>query len=94
MVSADVDRAIMAAQPDGRVIDPEDLRPIDHALLDYLHEQPITPAYARKRYVDEQGEEYTRGYVQERLARLAEHGHAENQYDTGLYKLVNDPRQE
>jgi len=50
----------------------------------------VTPAHARERVASDDGEEYSRGYVQQRLSRLEEHGHATN-LGGGLYELV-DPR--
>jgi hypothetical protein len=52
----------------------------------------VTPVYCRRRLADDL-DEYSRGYVQERLARLVEHGHAANLRGCGLYELVNDPRE-
>jgi hypothetical protein len=69
----------------------DDLREVDVRIVDYLTEGRVTPAYARKRLSDDDIGEYTRGYVQQRLARLVEHGHATNLYDTGLYELTNTP---
>lgn len=66
---------------------------IDRALLDLLQEGRVTPFYCRLRLEQEYDREYTRGYVQQRLNRLAEHGHAENLLDVGLYQLVEDPRE-
>lgn len=73
------------------VLNPDDLRPVDRTLLDYLKEGRVTPVYCKKR-LELGGQEYTRGYVHERLARLVEHDHAKNLMDTGLYELIEDPR--
>lgn len=71
----------------------EDLRAVDRKILAYLTEGRVTPAYARERLRREtDGDEYSRGYVQQRLARLEEHDHATNLFETGLYELVDDPR--
>ena len=70
-----------------------DLRDVDERLLDYLREGRVTPAHARERVMSDDGEEYSRGYVQQRLSRLEEHGHATN-LGGGLYELVEDPREE
>ena len=51
----------------------------------------MTPAHAREKLTSDSGEEYSRGYVQQRLSRLEEHGHATN-LGGGLYELVEDPR--
>lgn len=74
----------------GGVLSADDLRDVDQTILGYLREGRVTPAYARAR-LDEGGEEYSRGYVQQRLARLEEHSHVENLFETGLYELVDDP---
>jgi len=75
------------------MLEDDDLREVDRRILAYLSERALTPAYARKRLTDA-GEEYSRGYVQQRLARLEEHDHVENLLDSGLYELVDDPREE
>lgn len=68
-----------------------DLRDVDEMLLDYLREGRVTPAHARERLTSDTGEEYSRGYIQQRLSRLEEHSHATN-LGGGLYELVEDPR--
>lgn len=73
------------------MLDPEDLRDVDQEILDYLREGRVTPAYARARLTDEDVGEYSRGYVQQRLARLEEHDHVVNLFDVGLYQLTHDP---
>lgn len=75
------------------MLEPDDLRAVDRALLGYLAEGRVTPAYARRRLAADDVGEYSGGYVQQRLARLEEHGHAENLLETGLYELVDDPRE-
>lgn len=76
------------------MLDPEDLRDVDEALVGYLREGRVTPAYARQRLINDDFQEYSRGYVQQRLARLEEHSHAENLFGVGLYELRSDPREE
>lgn len=73
------------------MLTPDDLRDVDRQLLDYLVEGRVTPAYARVRLDEDGVGEYSRGYVQQRLARLEEHDHAANLHDTGLYELVENP---
>jgi hypothetical protein len=73
------------------MLGPDDLRAIDERLLDYLAEGRVTPAFCRALLATE-GDEYSRGYVQERLARLEEHNHVTNLADVGLYELNSDPR--
>jgi len=84
LVSATTDNTGMLTQ--------DELRKVDSYLLEYLDEGRVTPAYARQRLVDDV-DEYSRGYVQQRLKRLEEHSHVDNLFDTGLYELVNDPRE-
>jgi len=72
----------------------EDLRAVDEEIVAYLAEGRVTPAYTRARLADDDVGDYSRGYVQQRLARLEEHSHVQNLYDTGLYELVDDPREE
>lgn len=72
----------------------EELREIDEILLSYLQEGRVTPAYCRDRLVDEgHREQITSTYCGQRLQRLEEHGHVENLYDTALYELIDDPRE-
>ena len=73
-----------------------DLNKVDRALLDYLDDGRVTPAYARARLAsDGVGKgDYSRGYVQQKLKRFEEHSHAANLFETGLYELVDDPREE
>lgn len=75
------------------MLDPEDIRDVDANILDYLREGRVTPAYTRERLADDEIGDYSRGYVQQRLARLEEHDHAVNLFGTGLYELVDDPRE-
>lgn len=77
-----------------RMLNDGDLRTVDRAILGYLREGRVTPAYARARLEEDGVGEYSRGYVQQRLARFEEHDHARNLYDTGLYELVSDPRED
>lgn len=74
------------------MLSPDDLRPVDRALLDYLNEGRVTPVFCQTR-LEMAGEEYTRGYLHERLTRFVEHDHAANRMETGLYELVDDPRE-
>jgi len=74
------------------MLDADQLRDIDRQLLNYLDGGRVTPVYCRRRLADDL-DEYSRGYVQERLARLVEHGHAVNLRGCGLYELVDDPRE-
>ncbi len=73
------------------MLDSDQLREIDLRILAYLDEGRVTPQFCRKRLTEDL-QQYSRGYVQERLARLEEHGHVENLRDCALYELVDDPR--
>jgi hypothetical protein len=72
----------------------EDLREIDIRILNKLRAGRVTPTYVRKeiKSKSEDDSSYSRGYIQQRLSRLVEHGHARNLNGTGLYELIDDPR--
>lgn len=93
MVYADDVTLVMSAADQPAVLTDDDLREIDEILLDFLQEGRVTPVYAQRRILEESHREtISRGYVQERLARLVEHTHVQNLFDVGLYELVDDPR--
>lgn len=81
----------MADRQSPRMLSPDGLRDVDRKLLDYLDEGRVTPVYCQRR-LENDGMEYSRGYLHGRLVRFVEHNHAENLMDTGLYELVEDPR--
>lgn len=88
----------MAATNQSDVLDPDDLPPVERALLEYLREGRVTPHYCRDRLYAERDErpdikdeKYSRGYIQQLLARFVEHDHARNLLGTGLYELTDDP---
>lgn len=93
-MAANIGRFVSTTTEQRNMLDPDDLRNVDRQLLAYLTEGRVTPVYARKRLKDDEVGEYSRGYVQQRLARLVEHGHAINQGEAGLYELVDDPRED
>lgn len=64
------------------------LNPTDEIVLDYLSEGRVTPSY-----IASEEEELESGNVNNRLARLVEHGYVER-LDRGLYELIDDPREE
>lgn len=76
------------------MLDPGDLRDVDRAILGYMADGRVTPAYVRAKLDEDDVGEYSRSYVQQRLARFVEHSHAVNLYGTGLYELVDDPRED
>lgn len=76
-------------------LDSDDLSEMDEAVLDWMADHPNvtpTPALLRNAF-QERGMTHTRQYYNAILARLAEHGHAENLWDTGVYRLISDPRE-
>jgi hypothetical protein len=84
-------------------LDADDLDDLDRAILNYFLEgrpdEPwgkATPSEVH-RALDDDGtlEEVgnpVRQTVQNRIQRLALAGHLQNQYDTGSYRFVSDPR--
>ena len=71
-----------------------DLNELDNEILDCLQEGRATPTLI-KRLLEQKGarEEVGRQYVNQRLKRLSEHEHVDNILETGVYELVNDPRE-
>jgi predicted Rossmann fold nucleotide-binding protein DprA/Smf involved in DNA uptake len=61
------------------------VNPTDETVLDFLKKGRCTPSYIA------QETNYSRGNVQNRLVRLAEHGYVK-QLGGGLYELIEDPR--
>lgn len=84
---------VMVDRQSVRMLSPDSLRDVDHKLLDYLNEGRVTPVYCQRRLEDD-GMEYSRGYLHGRLVRFVEHEHAQNLMETGLYGLIEDPREE
>ena len=72
-------------------LDAEALNETDRHILNILKQGRATPTLVMK-FLNERGQEYSRQYVSQRLKRLTEHGHVENVRDTGVYELVEDPR--
>ena len=70
-----------------------DLNDADHDILDVLASGRATPALVRTLLEEEYGRELSRQYVSQRIIRLAEHGHVKNVYESGVYELVDDPRE-
>lgn len=68
-----------------RVLDPDDLNEADREILDELQKGRGTPKFLAERIGTD------RSYISQRLKRLAEHNIVEK-LDTGLYELVDDPR--
>jgi len=86
---------MQAREADAVTLSADDLREVDGLILDYLQEGRVTPAYCRDRILrDGHRDEITSTYCGQRLQRLEEHGHSENLMETGLYELVDDPREQ
>ena len=68
------------------MLDPNDLAPVDEAILNLLHEGRITAPYASEET------DYSKQYVRERLRRLVEHD-VIRKVHKGLYELNSDPRE-
>lgn len=92
-VAAHIGALVSATTDRGGMLTDDDLRPVDRQILSYLSEARVTPVYTRKRLDQDDVGDYSRGYVQQRLARLEEHNHATNLLDSGLYELIDDPRE-
>lgn len=93
-VAAHIGILVSATTDRGGMLTDDDLRPVDRQIVAYLDEGRVTPAYTRERLADDDAGDYSRGYVQQRLARLEEHSHVTNLFETGLYELVDDPRED
>lgn len=70
-------------------LDPADLNDLDESILTYLKREGRASPMLFKRAT---GAEQSRQYVSSRFVRLGEHGHIRDLYDTGVYELVDDPR--
>ena len=74
----------------GVALTPNDLNDLDEAILEYLAtEGRASPTlFMRAEDVDT-----SRQWVSSRFTRLSEHDHIRDLYDTGIYELVDDPRE-
>lgn len=70
-----------------RMLDEDDLAPVDEAILNMLQGGRITAPFV----ADETG--YNVQYVRDQLTRMVEHRNVRKVYD-GLYDIVEDPREE
>ncbi len=70
---------------------PDDLNDLDKQIVEYLAtEGRASPTlFMRAEDIDT-----SRQWVSSRFTRLAEHDHIRDLYDTGIYELVEDPREE
>lgn len=75
---------------DDMTLTEDDLNDMDCDILDYLRDEGrVSPTlYLRVRDLD-----VTRQAVSKRFVRLAEHGHVKNLLESGIYELVDDPRE-
>jgi len=71
----------------------DQLNDLDDKILNVLSDGRATPTLLKKMF-EEEGTEVSRQYVNQRLKRLSEHDHIENLFDTGVYELVTDTREE
>lgn len=69
----------------------DDLNETDKSVLEILSEGRATPQLVREELKD-RNKEVTRQYVSQILKRFNEHDHVENLHGTGVYELVDDPR--
>lgn len=76
------------------VLKKSQLNDMDRAVLDLLDEGRVTPSLAQTLLVKREISDTTAQYINQRLKRLAEHGHVTNIEDSGVYELVADPRKE
>lgn len=81
----------MEQSPEAMPLKPDQLNGADRLILDVLEEGRATPTLVL-RLLETRGNDYSRQYVSQRIKRLTEHGHLENVLDTGVYELVDDPR--
>lgn len=82
----------MESNEDKMALPSEKLNDADRLILDVLQEGRATPTLVR-RILESRGNEYSRQYISQRITRLTEHGHLENLHDTGVYGVVDDPRE-
>jgi len=71
----------------------DDLNQTDIAVLEVLEEGRATPELVRIK-LERSDREVSRQYINRRLKRLREHGHVNNVENTGVYELIEDPRDE
>ncbi len=76
----------------GMALNPSQLNDLDEAILDLLAEGRATPTLLREELAEREIREVSRQYISSRLSRLQEHGHVRNLRETGVYELVDDPR--
>lgn len=77
----------------GVPLDADDLNRWDILILEYLSGGRATPELVRKMAEQDGKDGVTRQYINQRMARLAEHEHLDNVLGTGVYELVDDPRE-
>jgi hypothetical protein len=84
----------MAASNQPSVLSDDDLNDWDHHILTQLQTHGnLTPGAVRKLLEESDTDPPVRQYINDRMRRLAEHNHLENIVNSGVYKLVDDPRE-
>lgn len=76
------------------VLSESQLNDMDRAVLDVLAEGRVTPSLAQTILAEREIADISRQYINKRLKRLGEHGHVRNLHGSGVYELVQDPREE
>lgn len=66
----------------------DQLNELDEEIIDYLRDEGrASPTlFLRAKDIDT-----SRQWISSRFVRLAEHGHIQELYDTGIYEFVTDP---
>jgi hypothetical protein len=70
------------------------LNDMDRAVLDLLAEGRVTPSLAQTYLTKREIADTSAQYINQRLKRLAEHGHVTNLEGSGVYEIVRDPRED
>jgi hypothetical protein len=69
----------------------DELNELDKRILNALANGRATPTLLKKMF-EKNGTDVSRQYINQRMKRLSEHSHIENLFDTGVYELTSDPR--
>lgn len=75
------------------MLDESDLNDWDPRILDVLQDYDATPILVRKLLKNEGYNPPVRQYINGRMIRLAEHDHLDNLEGSGVYRLIEDPRE-
>jgi repressor of nif and glnA expression len=83
------------SKPSDVTLDDDDLTDLDRAILDYLESDGrATPKLIQQDLQARGVDTGVRQNVSARLKRLREHDHVENVRSTGVYAVIDDPRDE